>query len=120
VVHLKNKNQATIFQEEEFNHMKHMFAGDNPDLPKIKIDKFQCKCYKSSIQLTKINTTKNRQTGSTRILKDKSSEKLPAKQLPMHSTNFSDAGKYFFFRPEWVKKTRKNRNVNFSAPSIIQ
>tara|TARA_R110002126_G_scaffold39767_3_gene117639 strand:- start:1089 stop:2774 length:1686 start_codon:yes stop_codon:yes gene_type:complete len=120
VVHLKNKNQATIFQEEEFNHMKHMFAGDNRDLPQIKIDKFQCKCYKSSIQLTKINTSKNRQTGSTRILKDKSSEKLPPKQLPMHSTNFSDAGKYFFFRPEWVKKTRKNRNVTLSAPSIIQ
>jgi hypothetical protein len=36
----------------------------------------------------------------------------------MFSTNFSDAGKYFFFRPEWVKETRQRGPLNFGAPTI--
>ncbi|WP_271407309.1 hypothetical protein [Tenacibaculum soleae] len=117
-VNLMNKNQATIFQEEEFNHMKHFFGGYKNDLPQIKIDKFNCRNYKSSIELAKTKLSKHRKTGSTIIQKDKSSEKLPLHQLPMHSTNFSDAGKYFFFRPKWVKQTRQRGVLNFSAPTI--
>ena len=117
-VNLMNKNQATIFQEEEFNHMKHFFGGYNNDLPKVLIDKFNCRCYKSSLELSKTKLSKHRKTGSTMIQKDKSTEKLPLKQLPMHSTNFSDAGKYFFFRPKWVKQTRERGRLNLSAPTI--
>lgn len=118
VVNLMNKNQATIFQEEEFNLMKHFFGGYKNGLPQIRIDKFGCREYKSSIQLAKTKMSKNRRTGSTMIQKDKSSEKLPLHQLPMFSTNFSDAGKYFFFRPEWVKLTRQRGPLTLGAPSI--
>ncbi|MGJ8760384.1 MAG: hypothetical protein ACSHXA_07540 [Polaribacter sp.] len=117
-VNLMNKNQATIFQEEEFNLMKQFFGGYNKNLPHIKIDKFGCREYKSSIQLAKTKMSKNNRTGSTMIQKDKSSEKLPLHQLPMFSTNFSDAGKYFFFRPEWVKETRQRGLTTLGAPTI--
>lgn len=118
VVNLMNKNQATIFQEEEFNLMKHFFGGSINALPKIRIDKFGCKNYISSLKLAKLKLSKHRSTGSTIIQKDKSSEKLPLVQLPMYSTNFSDAGKYFFFRPEWVKLTRQRGPLSLGAPSV--
>jgi hypothetical protein len=118
IVNLMNENQATIFQEEEFNLMKHFFGGYNSNLPQIKIDRFQCSNYKSSLELAKTKITKHRRTGSSMILKDKSSEKLPLAQLPKHSTNYSDAGKYFFFRPKWVKFVQSKDVVNLSAPSI--
>jgi hypothetical protein len=117
-VNLMNKNQATIFQEEEFNLMKHFFAGTNAKLPNILVDKFQCSNYKSSIELAKTKISKNRRTGSSMIQKDKSSEKLPIAQLPKYSTNFSDAGKYFFFRPEWVKYVQSKGILTLGAPSI--
>jgi len=117
-VHLMNKNQATIYHEEEFNHMKMFFGGYKNELPKVLIDKFSCRHFKSSLELAKTNISKHRRTGSTIIQKDKTSEKLPLHQLPMYSTNFSDAGKYFFFRPEWVKFTRKRGPMNLSAPTV--
>jgi hypothetical protein len=98
--------------------MKQFFGGYNKNLPHIQIDKFGCREYKSSIQLAKTKISKNNRTGSTMIQKDKSSEKLPLYQLPMFSTNFSDAGKYFFFRPEWVKETRQRGPLNFGAPTV--
>ena len=118
VVNLMNKNQATIYQEEEFNHMKHFFGGYHNHLPKILIDKFQCTNYKSSIELAKTKLSKHRRTGSTIIQKDKSSEKLPLDQLPKFSTNFSDAGKYFFFRPKWVSQTRQRGLLKLGAPTV--
>jgi len=117
-VNLMNKNQATIFQEEEFNLMKHFFGGYKKELPEIRIDKFGCKNYISSIKLAKLKLSKHRSTGSTIIQKDKSSEKLPLAQLPMYSTNFSDAGKYFFFRPEWVKITVQRGLLSMGAPTV--
>lgn len=116
-VNLMNKNQATIFQEEEFNLMKHFFGGYNPNLPNILIDKFQCSNYKSSLELAKTKISKNRRTGSSMIQKDKSSEKLPIPQLPKYSTNLSDAGKYFFFRPEWAKHVQSKGILKLGAPT---
>jgi len=117
-VNLMNKNQATIFQEEEFNLMKHFFGGYKKGLPEIKIDKFGCKNYISSLKLAKTKLSKHRRTGSTIIQKDKTSEKLPLPQLPMNSTNYSDAGKYFFFRPQWVKLTRQRGPLTLGAPTV--
>ena len=75
-------------------------------MPKIRIDKHQCQFLKSSLELTKTKMSKDR-NGSTRLEKDKSSEKkLPLKKLPMYSTNYSDAFKYLIYRPEWVKLFR--------------
>ncbi|MEI6865795.1 hypothetical protein [Flavicella sp.] len=114
---LMNKNQATILQEEEYTLMKSFFGGYDKDLPQIKIDKFSCREYKSSLELSKTKIRKNLKTGSNSIHKDKSSEKLPPEKLPMYSTNFSDAGKYFFFRPKWVIIIRKRGPGKMGAPS---
>ena len=108
-VNLISKNQATIYQSEEHLFVKKFLGETVPELPKIKIDKFGCKCLKSSLELTKTKEKIDKK-GIKTLHKDKSSEKLPLKLLPLYSTNFSDAFKYFIFRPEYTKYTNR-RNV---------
>jgi len=116
-VNLMNRNQATIMQEEEYSLMKTMLGEYSQDLPKIKIDKYGCRELKSSMELAKLKI-KTRANGSKTLHKDKSSEKLPLLKLPMFSTNMSDAGKYFFFRPKWVNVMRKSSQVVTSDPGV--
>ncbi len=114
-VNLMSEGQRTIFQEQEFNFVKSMMAEGVPNLPKIKIDKLQCKCLKSSLELTKILVKQDRH-GSRTIHKDKSSEKLAMHLRPMYSTNFADAFKYFVYRSRWADLTQhSSSNVGFSA-----
>jgi len=108
-VTLISKGQATIYHEEEYNLAKNIMEGSNGRLPRLKICVFGCKNLRSSMEgaKTKIDTKKG--TGVKTINKDKSSEKLYLKtpeKLPALSTNYSDAFKYFIFRPEWVKISR--------------
>lgn len=118
VVELKSVGQRTIYQEQEFNFAKGMMQEGIPNLPKLKIDKFQCKCLKSSLELTKI-LVKTDQKGSRTIHKDKSSEKLAMHLRPMYSTNFSDAFKYFIYRPHWVDLvSHTNSTTGFTAGVI--
>jgi len=101
-VKLMSEDQGTIYQEQEFKFAKSLLGEHYPKLPKLKIDKHQCRHLKSSMELTKTKTSKK--NGSTVIEKDKSSEKnLALKKLPMHSTNFSDAFKYLIYRRKWVR-----------------
>jgi len=116
-VRLMSKNQATIMQEEEYNLMKNMLGNYDPALPEVRIDKFGCRELKSSMELAKIKI-RIKPNGSKTLHKDKSSEKLEHKKLPMHSTNMSDALKYFFFRPQWVKIAMKRKQSTLSAPTI--
>jgi hypothetical protein len=69
-------------------------------LVKLKIDKFQCKCLKSSLELTKIKIDAK---GSKSLHKDKSSESLPILLRPMYSTN-CDAFKYLIYRSNFVSQ----------------
>lgn len=117
-VNIMTKNQATILQEEEYNFMKNILGDFDKNLPSVKIDKFGCRELKSSMELTKTKIITNTRTGVKTVHKDKSSEKLEAKKLPMHSTNFGDAFKYFFFRPAWVKIAMKRKQSTLSAPTI--
>lgn len=107
-VNFMNKGQETIYQEEEYTLMKNIMAGDNPDLPILRICAFGCPNLKSSISLAKTIVKVDR-NGNKSIHKDKSSEKLKPNKLPMFSTNFSDALKYFFFRPDWAKASSKKK-----------
>src|SRR5690606_29562050 len=118
-VKLMSRNQATISQEEEYSFAKKIMGEYYKELPKLKIDKFQCRELKSSLELTKTKVGKNRRTGSSTIHKDKTSEKLALDKLPLYSTNMSDAFKYLMYRPEWVNLADKNTNTGMSAPSII-
>lgn len=88
-VQLMNIGQGTIYQEEEYKFMLKILAGTNPRLPLILIDYYACKPLRLSLQNAR---TKVRDKV---IFKDKSSERLPVEDLPLHSTNPSDAFKYF-------------------------
>lgn len=118
VVNLKSLNQSTIYQEEEYNFAKTLMAETVIGLPKLKIDKFQCSCLKSSLELTKI-LVKNDAKGSRTIHKDKSSEKLAMHLRPKFSTNFSDAFKYLIYRREWVNRVNVGGQYSSSDPSFI-
>lgn len=118
-VNLMNKNQATILHEEEYLFIKNMLGGFHKNLPSILIDRFGCRELKSSLEISKTKIKTNSKTGSKSIHKDKSSEKLPDKQKPMYSTNFSDAFKYFCYRKKWVEFASKRRSGSMDAPSVV-
>lgn len=118
-VNLMSLNQGTIYQEEEFNFAKALMNESTPGLIKIKIDKFQCKCLKSSLELTKIKVKVDK-VGSKTIHKDKSSESLPLPLRPMYSTNFSDGFKYLIYRRSFVDQVNTASAYNGSEPTFIQ
>lgn len=107
-VNLMNRNQATILHEQEFKAVNNILGEYEVKLPKIRIDKFQCKCLRSSLQLSKTKVKIDKK-GSKTIHKDKSSEKLPMPMRPMFSTNFSDAFKYLVCRPSYMKLLSKDK-----------
>ena len=110
-VHLMSKEQATIYQSEEYFFMKQVLQETVKGLPKLKVDEYQCKELKSSLELTKIIVKKDAKTGNATIHKDKSSESLPVSKLPMMSTNMSDAFKYLYYRKKWVVKVKAGRII---------
>lgn len=117
-VSLMNRNQRNIFHQEEYELMLEMMSGKNPDLPFLIIDKHNCPCWKSSLERAE-KIIKIDKHGSKSIHKDKSSEKLPLEQLPMKSTNMSDAGKYSLCKPEYLNKI-KGKTVLFSSDPTIK
>lgn len=118
VVNLMSLNQSTIYQEEEYNFAKVLMGETNPFLVKLRIDKFQCKCLKSSLELTKIKI-KTSITGSKTIHKDKSSESLALHLRPMFSTNYSDAFKYLVYRRDFVDRVNTSGIFTSSDPSFF-
>jgi hypothetical protein len=117
IVNLKSENQATIYQEEEFNFAKAMMGETTKGLMKLKIDKFQCKCLKSSLELTKIKIKVDAK-GSKTLHKDKSTESLPILLRPMFSTNFSDAFKYLIYRRDYVDMVNDHSSYTGMDPTI--
>ena len=69
--------------------MLKLLGGGCPRLPLVLIDWYACKPLRLSLQNAR---TKVR---NKVILKDKSSERLSVEELPLRSTNPSDAFKYF-------------------------
>lgn len=118
VVNMMSLNQSTIYQEEEFNFVKALMGETAKGLPKLKIDKHQCKCLKSSLELTKIKI-KTDLKGSRALGKDKSSESLPLHLRPMFSTNFSDAFKYLIYRRNFVSKVNTHSNFIGHDPGVF-
>lgn len=116
-VELKSKNQATIYQEEEYRFMQKYLSGYEPEIPKVLIDRNNCKELRSSLRLAK-TIVKTNDKGQRIIKKNKNSEKLPAEKLPMYSTNFSDAFKYLFCRNNWKDKIDKMPQASFPEPTV--
>jgi hypothetical protein len=118
IVNLMSKDQGTIYQEEEYHFAGKLLGESVSELPKIKIDRFQCKCLKSSLELTKTKVKTDRY-GSRTVHKDKSTESLPIESRPMFSTNFSDAFKYFIFRRYWVDKANPDGVYLGMDPGVV-
>jgi len=116
-VNLMSKGQKTIYQEEEYIFMKKFMGRYYEAIPKLMICQNQCKQLKSSLELTKLEVKKDRK-GSSTIHKDKSSEKLPISKLPMFSTNYSDAFKYYLMRKKYLRLVDKKTLVTFSDPEV--
>lgn len=89
-----------------------------PSLPKIYIDKYQCRHTISSMGVAK-QIVKPNAKGVRQIFKDKSSEKLPLSKRPLFSTNLSDAFKYLICRPDWIKALRADKKDEWNAPEVI-
>lgn len=110
VVNLMSLNQGNINQADEYKTMQELMGETNADLPRLKIDTYQCRHLKSSLELAKIVMKKDR-NGSTVIGKNKASEKLPLHQLPLYSTNYSDAFKYFICRRDWMNAAGRKEEI---------
>ena len=117
-VNLMSLNQSTIYQDEEYAFAKALMGETTAGLIKLKIDKFQCKCLKSSLELTKIKLKTFTTTGSRTLHKDKSSESLPILLRPMYSTNFSDAFKYLIYRRNFVDLVNTSSAYSGMDPSV--
>ena len=101
-VKLMSLGQGDILHTEEYNLMNVMMDETDRRLPKLRIDQFNCKELKSSLECAPSKPG----TGNEKIRKDKTSEQLPAHRLPMESTNMSDAFKYLMCRKEWLDYSR--------------
>ena len=89
VVQLMSIGQATILQSQEYTFMMKILSESNPRLPVVRIDAYAAKELKASLQLARTKVKDDI------VYKDKRSERLPVEDLPMKSTNPSDAFKYF-------------------------
>ena len=111
-VNLKSRKQGTIFQGTEYYMALDIMGGKNKKLPKLLIDANNCKCLRSSMENAPKGIKTSRK-GTKLIVKIKKSEKLALKQLPMNSTNFSDAFKYYICRRDWLRIHRaSNKNID--------
>lgn len=91
---LMSTGQGTIGQAEEYRFMLKILGGDDKRLPMVLIDWYACKPLRCSLQLARTKVK------DKVVFKDKSSERLPAEELPLKSTNPSDAFKYFLMSKE--------------------
>lgn len=119
-VDLQSRGQATIGQDTEYVFMKRLYGRYNVKLPEIRIDRFQCRYFKSSIELAKTDQKVDRH-GTKYVAKDKSSEKKKLKGLDRvkYTTHMSDAGKYLFVRKDW-QKTMAGREFDLPDPTVIR
>lgn len=117
-VNLMSEGQGTIYQQQEYIVVNQIFAETNPRLPRVQIDAYQCLELKSSLSLTK-QILKVDKEGTKSIHKDKTSEKLPLSKLPMMSTNYSDALKYYLCRPRYMQLVQTPNASSYAyAPTV--
>lgn len=116
-VNLKSRNQATIYQDEEYYFMTKYLNEGIDGIPNIRIYRKNNRELKSSLEITKV-TTKKDTKGKTKIHKNKTSEKLAMHLRPMYSTNFSDAFKYWIMRRDWREASSSRSNTSSTSTSF--
>lgn len=97
IVQLMSVGQGNIFHSDEYNLMNVMMGEKDKRMPRLLIDKFECKELKSQLENTPLSKGPKGE-----IKKVKSGDKLPSSRLAMESTNFTDAFKYLMCRPKWI------------------
>jgi hypothetical protein len=112
-----SRNQGNITQQQEYDIMMKIGQGYIPNLPKLLIDKHECRQLKSSIENAPVKISKSGER--TIIQKDKTSEKLPIHRLPMESTNPSDSLKYLICRPKWLSIADGKSQIQFGDPTTV-
>ena len=113
IVQLMSVGQGNILHSDEYNLMNIMMGEKDKRLPKLLIDKFECKELKSQLEITPV--TKD---SKGNIQKIKKGDKLPPLRLAMESTNFCDAFKYLMCRPKWLAIAKQKRAITFSSLNI--
>ena len=113
---LMSEGQGNIESNYEYIFMNELMSNTNHKLPTLLIDMFNCKELKSSLEIAPVRISSVR--GRKVVTKEKSSEKLPAHQLPLKSTNFSDAFKYLICRKEWMRLIKNSGNFFVGSVSI--
>lgn len=101
---LMTVGQGSISQDEEYRFMLKILSGDSPRLPLVLIDYYACKPLRCSLELARTKVK------DKVVQKDKSSERLPAEELPLKSTNPSDAFKYFLMSKD-LRAAAKERTA---------
>lgn len=114
---LRSVGQGTIHSNTEYNFMMDLLSEMNPLLPKVRIDMFNCRCLKSSLE--KAPTKVVNRNGRKLVVKDKRSEGMALHKLPTESTNFSDAFKYLMCRLIWLKLAKGTRKQSAGDLSTI-
>lgn len=99
-VELMNVGQGNIEHATEYDFMIQLMGGNNPKLPKLLIDQYNCREAKSSMEGALATYVMGK------LKKKKSSEKLSMARLPLESTNMSDGVKYLLCRREWLMASR--------------
>lgn len=102
IVQLMSIGQGDISSNTEYNFFSDLLSGNlKYKLFELKIDRHNCACLKSEMEVTKTRVSSNDQS-KRMITKEKSGDKLPAIRLPKESTNLTDALKYLIMRRAWM------------------
>ncbi|MEI7723468.1 MAG: hypothetical protein WCK09_00330 [Bacteroidota bacterium] len=110
IVQLMSVGQGNISHSDEFNLMNIMMGEKDKRLPKLLIDKFECKELKSQLEITPVT-----KSSKGEIQKVKKGDKLSPSRLAMESTNFCDAFKYLLCRHKWLAIARQKRGLTFGS-----
>ncbi len=118
-VELMSRDQATILQQTEFELLLEMLKNNTLGLPKLLIDRANCKVLKASLEQAKI-IMKQDKHGKKTIHKDKSDEKTKDEEKLLNSTNMSDGLKYLLCRPEFLELLTGEYNLfeSMSDPGV--
>ena len=111
MVQLMSVGQGDIGMGDEYNLMNVMMGEKDRRLPKLMIDKYECKELKSQLEITPIG-----KNAKGAIIKVKKGDHLPPLRLPLESTNFTDAFKYLMCRLKWLVIAKQRHT---GGPGIV-
>ena len=110
IVQLMSVGQGNISHSDEFNLMNILMGEKDKRLPKLFIDKFECKELKSQLEITPVT-----KSNKGEIQKVKTGDKLSPSRLAMESTNFCDAFKYLLCRQKWMAIAKQRAGLTFGS-----